>query len=84
MAQRWVRYLPALTVFRSSAIYLSTGRARTVSKSSPPPAELLRRVIPSGCKTIRPKRLYWGETHIHTGYAEGQGSVDGLYQYAPR
>ncbi len=28
------------------------------------------------------QRLYWGETHIHTGYAEGQGSVDGLYQYA--
>ena len=28
-----------------------------------------------------PYRLYWGETHAHTGMAEGQGSVDGFYRY---
>ena len=27
------------------------------------------------------KRLYWGETHAHTGMAEGQGSIDGFYRY---
>lgn len=26
-------------------------------------------------------RLYWGETHAHTGMAEGQGTVDGFYRY---
>lgn len=28
-----------------------------------------------------PQRLYWGETHAHTGMAEGQGSIDGFYRY---
>lgn len=26
-------------------------------------------------------RIYWGETHGHTGFAEGQGSPDGYYQF---
>ncbi len=28
-----------------------------------------------------PYRIYWGETHTHTGMAEGQGSIDGSYRY---
>ena len=28
------------------------------------------------------KRLYWGETHVHTAMAEGQGTIDYLYDYA--
>ncbi|MEZ5392868.1 MAG: DUF3604 domain-containing protein [Bryobacterales bacterium] len=27
------------------------------------------------------QRVYWGETHGHTGFAEGQGSPDGYYQF---
>ncbi len=27
-------------------------------------------------------RIYWGETHTHTGMAEGQGTVEGSYRYA--
>lgn len=27
-------------------------------------------------------RLYWGETHGHSGFSEGMGSVDGVYQFA--
>jgi hypothetical protein len=27
-------------------------------------------------------RIYWGDTHAHSGFADGQGSVDGLYRYA--
>ncbi len=27
------------------------------------------------------RRLYWGETHAHTGMAEGQGSIEGFYRY---
>jgi len=27
------------------------------------------------------RRIYWGETHAHTGMAEGQGSIDGFYRY---
>ena len=27
-------------------------------------------------------RIYWGETHAHTGMAEGQGTIDTLYRYA--
>ena len=26
-------------------------------------------------------RVYWGETHGHTGFAEGQGSPDGYYRF---
>ena len=26
-------------------------------------------------------RIYWGETHGHTGFAEGQGSPDGYYSF---
>lgn len=26
-------------------------------------------------------RIFWGETHGHTGYAEGQGSPDGYFQF---
>ncbi len=26
-------------------------------------------------------RIYWGETHGHTGFAEGQGSPDGYYKF---
>ena len=29
-----------------------------------------------------PYRLYWGETHTHTGMAEGQGSLDRSYAFA--
>ncbi len=29
-----------------------------------------------------PYRLYWGETHTHTGMAEGQGSIGRSYQFA--
>ena len=29
-----------------------------------------------------PHRIYWGETHTHTGMAEGQGTVEGSYRYA--
>jgi hypothetical protein len=29
-----------------------------------------------------PRRIYWGDTHAHSGFADGQGSVDGLYRYA--
>lgn len=28
------------------------------------------------------RRLYWGETHGHSGYAEGNGTVDGYYTFA--
>ncbi len=28
-----------------------------------------------------PRRIYWGETHGHTGFAEGQGSPDGYYKF---
>lgn len=28
------------------------------------------------------QRLYWGETHGHSGFSEGMGSVDGVYQFA--
>ncbi|HTM47319.1 MAG TPA: DUF3604 domain-containing protein [Bryobacteraceae bacterium] len=28
-----------------------------------------------------PYRVYWGETHAHTGMAEGMGSVDGFYRW---
>ena len=27
------------------------------------------------------RRIYWGETHGHTGFAEGQGSPDGYYKF---
>lgn len=27
-------------------------------------------------------RIYWGETHGHSGFAEGNGTVDGYYTYA--
>jgi len=27
------------------------------------------------------RRIYWGETHAHTGMAEGQGSIEGFYRY---
>ena len=27
------------------------------------------------------RRVYWGETHGHTGFAEGQGSPDGYYTF---
>ncbi|MCP5113024.1 MAG: DUF3604 domain-containing protein, partial [bacterium] len=27
------------------------------------------------------RRIYWGETHGHTGMAEGQGTVDTFYRY---
>ena len=27
------------------------------------------------------RRIYWGETHGHTGYAEGQGSPDGYFKF---
>ncbi|MBI3681058.1 MAG: DUF3604 domain-containing protein [Acidobacteria bacterium] len=27
------------------------------------------------------RRIYWGETHAHSGMAEGQGSIDGFYRY---
>ncbi len=27
------------------------------------------------------RRIYWGETHGHTGFAEGQGSPDGYYRF---
>jgi hypothetical protein len=26
-------------------------------------------------------RVYWGETHGHSGFAEGQGSLDGYYRF---
>ena len=26
-------------------------------------------------------RIYWGETHTHTGMAEGQGSIEGSYKF---
>ena len=29
-----------------------------------------------------PFRLYWGETHTHTGMAEGQGSIERSYRFA--
>ena len=29
-----------------------------------------------------PYRLYWGETHTHTGMAEGQGSLERSYKFA--
>ena len=29
-----------------------------------------------------PYRLYWGETHTHTGMAEGQGSIGRSYRFA--
>ncbi len=29
-----------------------------------------------------PYRLYWGETHTHTGMAEGQGSIERSYRFA--
>ena len=29
-----------------------------------------------------PYRLYWGETHTHTGMAEGQGSIVRSYRFA--
>ena len=28
-----------------------------------------------------PSRVYWGETHGHTGFAEGQGSPDGYFRF---
>jgi len=28
-----------------------------------------------------PYRVYWGETHGHCGFAEGQGSVDGYFEF---
>lgn len=28
-----------------------------------------------------PYRIYWGETHGHTGYSEGQGSVKNFFDY---
>lgn len=27
------------------------------------------------------RRIYWGDTHGHSGYAEGQGSPDGYYRF---
>ena len=29
-----------------------------------------------------PYRVYWGDTHAHTKYAEGQGSPEGFYRFA--
>jgi len=29
-----------------------------------------------------PFGIYWGETHVHSDYAEGQGSPEGLFRYA--
>ena len=50
------------------------------------------RVVASGLPagTINPivveekpsKRLYWGETHGHSGFSEGMGSIDGVYRFA--
>ena len=28
-----------------------------------------------------PYRIYWGETHGHSGFAEGQGTVDGYFEF---
>lgn len=28
------------------------------------------------------QRLYWGETHGHSGFSEGMGSVNGVYEFA--
>ena len=27
------------------------------------------------------QRIYWGETHAHSGFSEGMGSVDGFYRW---
>lgn len=27
-------------------------------------------------------RIYWGDTHVHSGYAEGQGSAEEVFRYA--
>ena len=28
------------------------------------------------------QRLFWGETHGHSGFSEGMGSIDGVYKFA--
>jgi hypothetical protein len=28
------------------------------------------------------RRVYWGETHAHSGFSEGMGTVDGFYRWA--
>ena len=28
------------------------------------------------------QRIYWGETHAHSGFSEGMGTVDGFYKWA--
>lgn len=36
---------------------------------------------PVRVETRPARRIYWGETHGHTGFAEGQGSPDGYYKF---
>ena len=36
----------------------------------------------SGWKSAPRRRILWGETHVHAGLSEGQGTPEGLFRYA--
>ena len=42
---------------------------------------LLGRSNPVWVRENPPYRIYWGETHGHSGFAEGQGTVDGYFEF---
>ena len=52
-----------------SALRARDGRIKTLSN-------------PVWVRRSPPYRLYWGETHTHTGMAEGQGSIGRSYRFA--
>ena len=50
---------------------------------SPPTARSAPPAIRSACARARlTPRVLWGETHGHSGYAEGQGTAAGYFRYA--
>lgn len=42
---------------------------------------VLGRSNPVWVRENPPYRIYWGETHGHSGFAEGQGTVDGYFEF---
>lgn len=46
-----------------------------------PDGRVLGRSNPVWVREDPPYRIYWGETHGHCGFAEGQGTADGYFEF---
>ena len=57
-------------------------RFRVEPMAASSPLESLIESNPVVAEENPSQRLYWGETHGHSGFSEGMGSVDGVYQFA--